>query len=154
MKRTGWVLVLGALVAVTSLEIVFHWLLGRGEFPALLAVYLDRGRSGKAFNAGLLDNQVPAALIGWIAGWVGYSRWSPRTLAAVAVGLALFVAALVPVYRVLIGPEHFAIVWGAPKSLGERLSSHFYDVFTALLAGGAFLYGGYVFRRDLKRPKS
>jgi len=154
MKRTGWLLILGVLLMVAGLEIAFHWLLGRGEFPALLAIYLDRGNSGKAFNAGIVDNLAPAAFVGWISGWVGYPRWSPRTLAGGAVGLALFVAALVPVYRILIGPEHFAIVWGAPKSFGQEVSFHVYDVFTALLAGGAFTHGGYVFRRDWKRPKS
>lgn len=154
MKRRAWLLILGALLTVVSLEIAFHWLLGRGEFPMLLAIYLDRGKSGKAFNAGVVDNQVPAALVGWMVGWVGYSRSSPRMIAALTLGLAVSIAALVPVYRVLVGPEHFAIVWGTPKSFSEELSSHIYDVFTALVGGGAFAYGGYAFRRDWKRSKS
>jgi hypothetical protein len=128
MKRTGWLLILGALLTVAGIEIAFHWLLHRGEFPALLAIYLDRGNSGKAFNAGIVDNLAPAAFVGWISGWVGYPRWSPPTLAGVAVGLAVFIAALVPVYSILIGPEHFATVWGAPKSFGQEVSFHAYDV--------------------------
>lgn len=154
MKRTGGLLILAAMVAVAGLGSAFHWLLSCGKFPVLLAIYLDRGSSGKAFNAGVVDNQIPAAFLGWIGGWVGYSRWSPRTLATVVFGLAIFVAALVPVYRVLIGPEHFAIVWGSPKSVAEEVFSHTYDLFTALLTAGAFAYGGYIFRRDWKRAKS
>ena len=80
MKRTGWLLILGVLLIVAGLEIAFHWPLGRGEFPALLAIYLDRGNSGKAFNAGIVDNLAPAAFVGWISGWAGYPRWSRRTL--------------------------------------------------------------------------
>lgn len=153
MKSSGWPLILGAWLGVAGLEIAFHWLLGTGRSPTLLAIYLDRGNSGKAFNAGIVDNQVPAVILGWISGWVGYSRWSLRTLGFVAIGTAISVAALVPLYRLLVGPGYFAIVWGAPRSLGEQLSSHAYDVFTAFLAGGAFTYGGYVFRRDWKGTK-
>lgn len=147
-------MIVGTLVIVAGIEIAFHWLLGRADFPALLGVYLARGASGKAFNAFMVDNLIPAALVGWTCGWVGYSRWSPRALVGITVGIAIFVAGLMPVYRVLIGPDHFSIVWGATKSHGELVSSHLYDVFTAFLSAGAFAHGGYVFRRDWKRSKS
>ena len=150
MKRTGWLLIIGLMLTVAGIEIAFHWLLGRGEFPRLLGIYLSRGSGGKAFNAGVVDNQAPAALLGWVSGWIGYSRWSCHTLIGIAIGIAVFVAALVPAYGILIGPEHFSYVWGAPKNFGERIFFHIYDVFTALVAGGAFTYGGYVFRRDWK----
>lgn len=50
MKSSGWPLILGAWLGVAGLEIAFHWVLGAGRFPTLLAIYLDRGNSGKAFK--------------------------------------------------------------------------------------------------------
>lgn len=154
MKRGGTLWIFLALAALACVETALHWMLGRGEFPTLLAIYLYRGYSGKAFYAGIVDNQIPAAIAGVVTGWVGYSRWPARTLVLAALGDAAFVAALVPLYRILIGPGNFAIVWGSPTGASSLIASHVYDVFTALIAAGAFTYGSYLFRRDWRRRKA
>jgi len=141
------VLVLLTSIAVIALQAATHWLLGRGNFPTLLAVYLTGGNSGKHFFAGVFDNSMPAAVLGFVAGWAGYPRWSPRKVFAVVVLLSCLVAALIPLYRVLLGPQNHAIVWGSPTGLVQESLFHLYDVFTAFLIGGVFAYMGYGGRR-------
>jgi hypothetical protein len=87
-------------VAVIAFEATAHWLLGRGSFPTLLAVYLAADNpSGKHFFAGVFDNALPAAVLGYVAGWTGYPRWSPRKVFVVVILLACLVAGLEPLYR-------------------------------------------------------
>lgn len=68
-----------------------------------------------------MDNQVPAVILDGLVAGSDIRDDSPRTLAAVAVRLAVSIAALVPVYRILIGSGHFAIVWGTPKRPGAAV---------------------------------
>ena len=147
-------MLVSAAVIVAAIEFGFHWLLGQGDTPGLLSVYLNRGSSGKAFFAGSVDNTIPAILLGCVNGWVGFSRWSVRKLIVTTAAIALFVAALVPLYRVLVGPNNFALVWGLPDSAVKTVAYHAYDVITAFLTAGPFTYGAYVFRRDWKRRRS
>jgi len=154
MKRNPALTVIVAATAVATLEIALHWLLGRGQAPSLLGIYLDRGSSGKAFNSGVLDNLIPAAVLGWFAGWAAFPRWSPRKVAVVAVALATFVAALEPLYGILIGMRLYAVVWGSPSTFLQAALFHLYDVLTALLPGGFFAYMAYGGRRDLSRSKA
>jgi hypothetical protein len=139
-----------AMLAVGGCEILFHWLLGRGVFPSLLAVYLSADAGGKYFLGGIIDNVAPAMVLGCVNGWVGYPRWSVGKLSATALALAVFVVALMPLYRSLIGPERFAMIWDSSQG-GPAVS--FSDVFrlvSAFLAAGASTHGAYVFRRDWK----
>ena len=155
MRKSPSVLVLVTLIAVIAFEAVAHWLLGRGSVPTLLAIYLTTEiPSGKHFVAGTFDNQLPAAILGYVAGWVGYPRWSPRKVFVVVVLLSCLVAGLEPLYRVLLGPQNHAVVWGSPNSLVESVLSHLYDVFTALVIGGVFSYGGYGGHRALAAKKA
>lgn len=152
MKRNGGVLLITAIVAVGACEVVIHWLLGKGVFPRLLAIYFSADYpSGKHEFAWTLDNVAPAAILRWINGWPGFPRWSVRKLVATTLLLAVFVAVLVPAYSVLISPYPFAAVWGVPKTAFQGVFFHVYDVFGAFLMAGAFTYGAYVFRRDWKR---
>jgi hypothetical protein len=154
MKRSPYVLVLIISIAVVAFEAAVHWLLSGGRFPTLLAVYLTADSpSEKHFFAGVLDNQLPAAVLGYVAGWAGYPRWSPRKVFVVVVLLSCLVAGLEPIYRVLLGPQNHAIVWGSPNSLVESALSHLYDVFTAFVIGGVFSYGGYGGHRALATKK-
>ena len=120
----------------------------------LLAIYLYTDASGKHFLAGMVANQVPAAILGWIGGWVGFPGWSLRKLTVVAVALAIFVAALTPVYSALLGPQRFAIVWGAPKTMLQAALFHLYDVFTACIPCLFFANLAYRGRRELARSRS
>src|SRR5260370_15227486 len=154
MRRSPALTVIVVATAVAALEIALNWWLGRGNAPSLLRVYLDRGSSGKAFNSGVLDNLIPAVVLGWTAGWAGFPRWSSRKVAAVAVAVAIFVAALEPLYGILIGKRLYSLVWGSPSTLLRATLFHLYDVFTALLPGGFFAYMAYGGRRDFSRSKS
>lgn len=144
MKHNGWLLLITATLLVAACEIVFHWLLGRGVFPSLLAFYLYVDpQSGKASFAWDVINTAPAAVLGFTNGWVGYRRWSARTLCLTTLILAVFVATLTRVYGLLIGHRRFATVGG----------SWTYNLFTSLAVAGFFTLGAYVFRRDWKRSK-
>lgn len=144
MKRNGWLLLISAVLFVAACEIVFHWLLGRGVFPSLLALYLYVDpQSRKASFAWDVINTAPAAALGCANGWIGYPRWSASTLCVTTVTLALFVAALTRTYGLLIGRRQFATVGG----------SWAYNVFTALAVTGFFTLGAYIFRRDWKRRR-
>lgn len=145
LKRNGWVLLISAVLFVSACEVVFHWLLGRGVFPSLLAFYLYVDpQSRKASFAWDVINTAPAAVVGCANGWIGYPRWSARILCVTTLTLALFIASLTRAYGPLIGPRQFATVGG----------SWTYNFFTALAVTGFFTLGAYVFRRDWKRPKS
>jgi MFS family permease len=150
MKLNGWPLLAGAMLAVAVGQILFHWLLGRGVFPWLLAVYLAPDAGGKFFFGGVMDNIAPAILLGWVNGWAGYRRWSVRTLCLTTFALAVFVVALMPLYRPLIGPEHFKTVWGSPGSVREAVSSYTFRVVSAFLITGFFTRAAYIFRREWK----
>lgn len=155
MKKSPSLLVILTSVAVIAFEAAAHWLLGRGSSPTLLAVYLTADSpSGKHFFAGVFDNTLPAAILGYVAGWAGYPRWSPRKVFVVAILLSCLVAGLEPLYRVLLGPHNHAIVWGSPKSPVEDALFHLYDVFTAFLMVGFFSYGGYGGHRALVDKRS
>jgi hypothetical protein len=148
MKLDGGLLLAYVMVGVAGCQILFHWLLGREVFPAILAIYLSADAGGKHFYGGIVDNVAPAIVLGWVNGWVGYPRWSTRRLLATTFTLALFVVVLMPVYRPLIGPEHFATVWGTPASTG--VFSYVFRFSSALLITGFFTRAAYVFRRDWK----
>ena len=153
MKLNPGVRLAAAAVIVAAIEIGFHWLVGRGDNPGLLGVYLSRDSGGKAFFAGTVDNTIPALVLGCVNGWVGFPRWSVRKLIVTTAAIALFVAALVPVYRMLIGPS-FASVWGRPNTAAKNAAYHLYDFMTAFLTAGPFTYGAYVFRRDWNKRGS
>jgi len=145
VKLNGWLLLISAMFLVAACEIVFHWLLGRGVFPSLLAFYLFIDpQSRKASFAWDVINTAPAAVLGCVNGWIGYRRWSVRTLCGSTFGLALFVASLTPIYGVLIGQRQFATVRGSVT----------FNVFTALLVTSFFTLGAYVFRSEWKHRKA
>jgi hypothetical protein len=60
-------------------------------------------------------------------------------------------AAIVSSMRCVLIVQH---VWGAPKSFGEQVFSHVYDVFTAFLAGGIRIRVMRFSAGNWKRPKS
>lgn len=153
MTRNGGTLLIGAMVVVGACEVLLHGLLGKGVFPALLANYLFKDYpAGQAFFMGMVDNICPAAILGCVNGWVGFSGWSARKLVITTFVLAVFLASLEPVYGLLIGREHFAIVWGSARiSIMRAAFFHLYDVFTAFVTAGSFTYGAYVFRRDWRK---
>ena len=151
MKRAGWTPFVAVMVMVGVFEVILHWLLGKGIFPGLLARYLFTEQpSGKHFFAGTVDNTIPAAALGCVNGWLGFTRWPTRTLIATTLGIAAFVAALVPAYGAVMAQQHFAIVWGSPQNVLQAELFHLYDFFTAFLTAGAFTYGACAFRRDWK----
>jgi hypothetical protein len=118
MRRGPAVVVFLALIAVVALQVTIHWLLGQGTFPTFLAVYLSGGSSGKHFVAGVVDNSFPAAVLGFVAGWAGYPRWSPRRVFLVVVLLSCLVAGLVPIYRGLLAPHNHSVHF--PGKVSER----------------------------------
>lgn len=150
MKLDGGPLLTGAMLAVAGCEIIFHWLLGRGGFPSILAIYLAADAGGKHFFGGVVDNIAPAAILGWINGLSSYPRWSLRRGYPIAFALSVFVVALTPLYRSLIGPERFTIVWGSPNNTLEVGFSYIFRVASAFLVAGFFTRAGYIFRRDWK----
>src|SRR5947208_2703326 len=104
------------MVVVAAVEIGLHWLIGQGDNPRLRGIYLyTHDSGGKAFFAYTVDNIFPSFLLGCVNGWVGFSRWSVRKFIVTTAAIALLVDALVPVYKVLIGPE-FALVWRRPDA--------------------------------------
>lgn len=138
------------MAVVAIVEISVHWLLGRGGPSPLLSTYLAADAGGKHFYAGLLDNIAPAAVLGFVNGWAWFPRRSVRAVAAIAVALAVFVAILMPVYSVLVGPEHYSEIWGRASSISDNLLNTFF----AFLAVGACTIAGYRSRRDWERKKS
>lgn len=154
MKLGAGLLLALAMLGVGGCEIFFHWLLGRGVFPSLLAVYLSADAGGKYFYGGVVDNVAPAMVLGCVNGWVGYPRWSVVKLCAITFAVAVFVIALMPLYRSLIGPERFAIIWGSSQ---RGLAVSFSDVFrliSAFLVAGASARAAYIFRREWKIRQS
>jgi len=154
MKLDGGLWLAGAMLAVGGGEILFHWLLGRGVFPLLLAIYVSADAGEKYFFAGVVDNVAPAAVLGWVNGWVGYPRWSVRKLCATTFMLAVFVVALMQLYAALIGPETFSTVWGSPRSGLENGFPYVFRLGSAFLIAGFFTRGAYFFRLDWKAPRS
>ena len=73
-----------------------------------------------------------------------------RALAAMAVGLAVFVAGLMPIYGLLIGQHPYSELFGAPTSVSQNL----YHVVFAFVAVGACTAGGYQSRKDWERKKA
>jgi len=141
LKRNGWLLLIGVVLFVSAFQAVFHWLLGQGAFPTLLALYLwvDPLTRKGTFVRDLI-NSAPAVVLGCANGWIGYRRWSARTLGVSALTLALFVDML---RHLLMGHRQFAIVG----------RSWIFSVFTALVDTGFFTLGAYVLRRDWKRRR-
>jgi hypothetical protein len=140
------------MVFVGVCEITLHWLLGRGTFPRLLAIYLMADSpSGKHTVAGIVDNAAPAVALGWVNGWVGFPQWSVRKLVATAFAVAVFVVALLPVYGAFIGPRRFAIVSGIPQTALGSAVFYLFNISWTFLLAGVLTYGSYVFRRDWKR---
>jgi hypothetical protein len=141
LKGNGWPLLIGVVLLVVACEIIFHWLLGRGAFPTLLALYLWVDPvTRKGTFAREVINAAPAVLLGCANGWIGYSRWSVRTLCATTVILALFMDMFT---HLLMRNPQFAIV-GRPW---------IFSAFTALANIGFFTLGTYVLRRDWKRGR-
>lgn len=155
MRRSPGLLLAIAVVAMAVVEVTLHWLLGREGFSTIRAIYLATDYpSSKHFFEGVVDNFGPAVILGSVSGWVGFPRWSVRRFSATTIGIAIFIAALMPLYRILIGPKQFVIVWGMPKTALQSILFHLYDILTAFLAAGFFTRAAYVFRRDWKRaPK-
>jgi hypothetical protein len=148
VKNTDTVWIIVAMLAVAWGEILFHWLLGRQMFPSLLAVYLSTDAGGKYFLGGVVDNIAPAAVLGCVNGWAGFPLRSVGKLLVTTVVLAGFVVALMPICSVLVGQEHFGMIWGSAKSgFGLGFSSVF-RFLSALLVTGFFTRAAYVFRRD------
>ena len=145
MKRNGWLLLIAVVFLVGASEIFSHWLLGRGVFPLLLAIYLYVDpQSGKDAFAWDVMNTAPAAVLGCANGWIGYPRWSAPTLCLNTLILALFVAGLMRIYGLLVGQRQFATV---------GRTSWIYNVFTAFAVAGFFTLGAYVFRHQWKRRR-
>jgi hypothetical protein len=141
-------------VVVAAIEIGLHWLLGHGDNPRLRGVYLySHDSGGKAFVAYAVDNIIPAFLLGWVNGWVGFPGWSVRKFIVTTVAIAMLVDALVPVYKILIGPE-FAVVWGRSSAAADVVGHYIYSFVTAFMIAGFFSHGAYVFRRDSKKRGS
>lgn len=144
-----------AAIAVAAIEIGFHWLLSRGTFSTLSAIYLPSNytRTRDDF-AGVVDNLSPAAVLGLISGWVAFPRWSLRKLAVVAIALAIFVAALEPFYWAIIGWHHYYGVQ-EPKNLRQTLALFpLFDFFTAYIPCMLFATMIYRGRRELARSRS
>ena len=135
MKRNGAVLIAAAVLFVAGCEIVVHWLLGSVVSPSLLAAtYLCPDAGGKYFYAGMIDNTIPALVLGLVNGWVGFPRWSVPRLWLTAVLLAVCVVALMPLYSILIGPQRFALVWGWRGGISWEYVSPL--LFASLAVGG------------------
>jgi hypothetical protein len=151
MKRGGGLMLLVALVTIGASEAVFHWLLARDSFAPLLGVYLCPDAGGKYFYAGIVDNIVPAAILGSVNGWLGYPRWSIARLCIGALGIAVFVAEMTRLYAAFIGPARSALVYGSPNGAPENV---LFRVLSAFFIAGVFTYGAYGFRREWKPRRS
>ena len=102
----GWLLLLTAMLLVAGGQIALHWGLSRGMFPNLIAAYLYRNpQTHKSSGAYLLMTIGPGVVLGALNGWLGYGRWTPRTLLVNAFGISLMVDALIPFYGRFIGEE-------------------------------------------------
>jgi hypothetical protein len=142
LKSNGWLLLIGVVLLVMACEIIFHWLLGQGTFPTVLGLYLwvDPVTKKGTFPREVI-NAAPAVILGCANGWIGYSRWSVRTLFANAVILALFMNTLT---HLLMRNPQFAFV-GRPW---------IFDAFTTVVHTSFFTLGVFVFFRDWKRRRS
>lgn len=142
MKRNGVLLLGGAMAAVAAGEVALHWLIGRGGFAGgALAIYVAADSGGKHFCAGIVDNFLPSVALGCVNGWVGFFRWSSRTLWVTTAGVAALVVALLPVYSFFIGSQRFTPVWGSLRSP----SAYVIPSLSAFVITGFFtrmVYGG------------
>ncbi len=108
MRISPGVTIVGGAVIVGVVEIALHWLLGRDVFPSFTAVYFHTDfPSGRQSFTGVLDNILPAVVLGWTVGWVGSLGWSWRKVAFVCIGTAIFIALLQPWYGYIIGWPRF-----------------------------------------------
>ena len=154
MKRNPTVTLTATFFGVAAAEIAFHWLLGRDIFPTILSAYLSPDYpSRKQLFEGIVDSLVPAAVLGWTAGWVGFCRWSLRAVAIAAVSLATLTVAMQPSYGYLIGWNRFFVGARDPKSAFLHWP-YLYDIFTTSLVCLLFAYASYRGRHELARTKS
>ena len=154
MRRNVGLILFAAAVFVAVIEVGFHWLLSRNPSSTLTAIYLPSNYTTSRDDfAGLVDNLVPAAILGFTSGWVAFSRWSLRKLALAAVGVAVFVAALEPSYWALLGWHHYYGVH-EPKNLHQALALFpLLDLCTAYIVCLFFANVAYRGRRELARDK-
>jgi hypothetical protein len=152
-RSPGAVIVLSAIL-IAGVEIGFHWLLSRSPSSTLTAIYLPSNyRTSRDDFAGLVDNLLPAAILGLATGWVAFPRWSLVRLLWVSVGVAAFVAALEPLYWALIGWNHYRGV-REPANLHEALALFpWFDFCTAYIPCLLFANMTYRGRRELARRK-
>jgi hypothetical protein len=154
-SRHPGVSIIIAAITVAAIEVGLHWLLSRGTFPTLSAIYLPSNytRTRDDF-AGVVDNLGPAAILGLVSGWVAFPRWSLRKLTAAAIGIAIFLAALEPAYWGIIGWHHY---YGVQKPNGIRQTLALFplfDFFTACIPCLLFANMTYRGRRELASRKS
>jgi hypothetical protein len=156
LKIKTVMIIICAAVIVGAFEIALHWVLGQDLFPSLTAIYLrTEFPSGKQFFGGTLDNTMPAAVLGWIVGWVCSFVWPWRKVAFVCIGPAVFIALLQPWYGYLIGWHRFFPRAGNAEE-AFRLWHYTYlsCTFTAYLICLFFAKLAYDGRRKLARSKS
>lgn len=154
-SRYPAVSIIFAVITVAAIEIGFHWLLSRGTFSTLSAIYLPSNYTHTRDDfAGVVDNLSPAAVLGLISGWVAFPRWSLRKLTVAAVALAILVATLEPFYWAIIGWHHYYGVQ-EPRNLRQALALFpLFDFFTAYIPCLLFANMTYRGRRELARNKS
>lgn len=141
-----------AAVAIGCFEVLAHWLLGRNPASLPFQLYfLHEPPSGHTIFQGVLDQVLPATILGCLLGWEGFCKWSPRRLAASVLCLALYLNALESIYRLVIGPRTYDINFGTATTSVIGISIYPSELVVILPVLGVFTYGAYVFRRDWKR---
>ena len=115
LRRRPETIVVLSFVAMFAVELLVHRALASDLSPRLRAMYLSNSKLNSITM--LVDDFLPAAILGLASGWVGY-QWTTRKLNLVAVFLALGVTSVHFVYHVFFPGT---ALWWWPPEWGEGL---------------------------------
>jgi hypothetical protein len=100
---------------IIAAELLAHWFLKSDLSPTLQSMYLSNSKLNSITM--LIDNWIPAAILGIVNGWVGY-RWTTQKLNTVAVFLAAGITCSQSLYSLFFPKQ---LLWWWPPELGEGL---------------------------------
>ena len=114
-RRRTETFVIISFVGIIGAELLTHWFLKTGLSPTLRLMYLSDSKRNSITM--LVDNYIPAAILGFVNGWVGH-RWTTRRLNAFAVFLAGGITCAQVPYSFFFPKQ---LLWWWPPQWGEGL---------------------------------
>jgi hypothetical protein len=113
MKRDSEIIILSSFFAIIGLEVLLHWFLASKGAPVLTTFYLSESKRNSITT--LVDNFLPAILLGSATGWFG-RQWSIRKTIVSLILLMTGIVASALLYRPFFSPE---LLWWWPPTTGD-----------------------------------